>query len=140
MAPKLVEIVAWVCEVDRCSLFLYKKDADCLYLKASTGRLAKPVSLKRKDLLLDEVFAQGRPRVFKKSLPERFKADRQHLDARLGAFTINAMVLPVKLEDMAVGVLELANKRRGSEFSKFDEALGLHISHALAKGVLSEEI
>jgi hypothetical protein len=41
----------------------------------------------------------------------------------MGAFTINLLACPIKLDDMGVGVIEFANKKRSTEFSKLDEIL-----------------
>jgi hypothetical protein len=73
--PKLVEILSWVFEVDRCSIFLYNSEKKCLYLKASTGRITNPIELKKKDAILSEVFSSGQLKIFKRSIPEKYKAD-----------------------------------------------------------------
>ena len=39
LIPKIVEISAWILEVDWVSIFLYDSEKQNLYLKASTGKL-----------------------------------------------------------------------------------------------------
>ena len=41
---------------------------------------------------------------------------------------------------MCLGVIEIANKKRGAEFTKLDKELILEISKDLSQGFLNEEI
>lgn len=45
--PRLVEMISDLLEVERCSIYLYDKTKDELYLKVITGRLKDPISFKR---------------------------------------------------------------------------------------------
>jgi len=38
LIPKIVELSAWILEVDRVSVFLYDAEKQSMYLKASTGK------------------------------------------------------------------------------------------------------
>jgi len=58
----------------------------------------------------------------------------------MGVFTINLMSFPIKLENMCIGVFELANKKWGSEFTNLDERLARIVAVGLAKGLVSDEI
>jgi hypothetical protein len=52
LLPKVVELSSWILEVERCSIFLFDKSKDLLYLKSTTGKIQSSVELKRKDMIL----------------------------------------------------------------------------------------
>lgn len=39
LIPKIVELSAWVLEIERCSVFLWDANKECLFLKSTTGKV-----------------------------------------------------------------------------------------------------
>jgi hypothetical protein len=58
---KITELLAWICEVERCTLYLYNNEKGCLYIKASSGRVREPIEIStKKDDFVVESFIHGK--------------------------------------------------------------------------------
>lgn len=62
------------------------------------------------------------------------------LDSKTGIFTQNILCMPINYADFSIGVVELTNKSRGSEFSNVDTELLEKVCKNLASGLLQEEM
>jgi hypothetical protein len=89
--PKIIELLSWICEVERCTLYLYNSEKGCLYLKASSGRIRENIEIptKKEDFVMS-AFIHGKM-IVKNSLSEDKKAKRMWLDSKIGTFTQNVL-------------------------------------------------
>ena len=122
--PRLVELMADLLEVERCSIFLYDGIKDQIYCKVITGRLREPISFDReKPNILSDVFNTGQPIYVKDCQNSQGKQQLGEyitLNQKLHTATRNVMVVPIKLGNNAIGCMEVANKRRGGELTSND--------------------
>ena len=47
--PRLIDMAAFLMEVERCSLYLFDAEKDELYCKVTTGKLKEPICVPRRD-------------------------------------------------------------------------------------------
>ena len=119
--PRLVEMLADLCDVERCSIFLYDKSKDELYCKVITGRLKEAISFQRvpengEFNILTDCFNSGEFRSLNNIKNTSYSlGNYDQVDTKLHQITRNILLIPIKLGQNAVGCLEIANKKNGNQ-------------------------
>lgn len=138
--PKLIELISWVCEVERCTLYLYDSEKGWLYIKATSGRMRENIEISTdKDDYVMRAFIHGQ-KIMKNKFSESKKAERMWLDSKIGTFTQNLLCMPINYADFSIGVIELTNKPKKCEFTDLDTKLVEKVCKHLASGLLQEEM
>jgi transcriptional regulator with GAF, ATPase, and Fis domain len=108
--PRLVEILTFVLETERCAIYLYDKESDEIYCKVITGKLSDPITYKRSEAgALGESFSTGLPVIIKSAYDdERFNPE---IDRKLKTITKNILIVPINFSNHSIGCIELCNKK-----------------------------
>ncbi|CAI2380518.1 unnamed protein product [Moneuplotes crassus] len=137
--PKLVELLSWICEVEKCSLYLYNNEKGCLYTKATTGRALKQleISIKSENHVVNS-FVNGKNIIQNNLKEDKFKSKEGDMNSDI--FIRNYLCVPINYADFSIGVIELVNKTKGCNFGDYDTTLLEKVSKKLANGLLQEEM
>ncbi|CDW76346.1 pas pac sensor protein [Stylonychia lemnae] len=142
--PRLVEMIADLLDIERCSIYLYDRIKDEIYCKVITGRMKDPISFSRMSHnILCDVFNRGDPIFIKNAQIEDIRdnlGDYNQIDLKLHQVTRNLMIIPIKLGNNAVGCIELANKKGTQEFTDHDQSIIQQICDEIARGLISYEM